>query len=121
MFNVSEPQPQINYNTMCNVSEPHPQINYNTMCNVSALPLSRFSKENKESIDPYTYMPFGAGPRNCIGMRFALIMIKLAMVEILQSFTFSVCDETEVRRSHEQTEYDINKHQYLFQHGHHLF
>uniref|UniRef100_A0A4W5KAW0 Cytochrome P450, family 3, subfamily A, polypeptide 65 n=1 Tax=Hucho hucho TaxID=62062 RepID=A0A4W5KAW0_9TELE len=57
----------------------------------------RFSKENKESIDPYTYMPFGAGPRNCIGMRFALIMIKLAMVEILQSFTFSVCDETEVR------------------------
>jgi cytochrome P450 len=68
------------------------------MCNVSALPLSRFSKENKEPIDPYTYMPFGVGPRNCIGMRFALIMIKLAMVEILQSFTFSVCDETEVRR-----------------------
>ncbi|CAB1344098.1 unnamed protein product [Coregonus sp. 'balchen'] len=50
----------------------------------------RFSKENKESIDPYTYMPFGAGPRNCIGMRFALIIIKLAMVEILQSFTFSI-------------------------------
>uniref|UniRef100_A0A8C8CWQ9 unspecific monooxygenase n=1 Tax=Oncorhynchus tshawytscha TaxID=74940 RepID=A0A8C8CWQ9_ONCTS len=71
----------------------------------------RFSKENKESIDPNTYMPFGAGPRNCIGMRFALIMIKLAMVEILQSFTFSVCDETEVRRSPEQTEYDIIKHQ----------
>uniref|UniRef100_A0A673ZWK4 Cytochrome P450 3A n=1 Tax=Salmo trutta TaxID=8032 RepID=A0A673ZWK4_SALTR len=69
----------------------------------------RFSKENKESIDPNTYMPFGAGPRNCIGMRFALIMIKLAMVEILQSFTFSVCDETEVRRSPEQTEYDIIK------------
>nr|XP_046193754.1 cytochrome P450 3A27-like [Oncorhynchus gorbuscha] len=56
----------------------------------------RFSKENKEPIDPNTYMPFGAGPRNCIGMRFALIMIKLAMVEILQSFTFSVCDETEI-------------------------
>uniref|UniRef100_A0A8K9X9P8 unspecific monooxygenase n=1 Tax=Oncorhynchus mykiss TaxID=8022 RepID=A0A8K9X9P8_ONCMY len=81
----------------------------------------RFSKENKEPIDPYTYMPFGAGPRNCIGMRFAMIMMKLAMVEILQSFTFSVCDETEVRRSPEQTEYDIIKHQYLFQHGHHLF
>ncbi|KAM4603947.1 cytochrome P450 3A40-like [Polymixia lowei] len=56
----------------------------------------RFSKENKESIDPYTYMPFGAGPRNCIGMRFALLMMKLAVVEILQSFSFSMCDETEV-------------------------
>lgn len=57
----------------------------------------RFSKENKESIDPYTYMPFGAGPRNCIGMRFALVMMKLAMVENLQRFSFSVCKETEVR------------------------
>ncbi|XP_062290346.1 cytochrome P450 3A40-like [Scomber scombrus] len=56
----------------------------------------RFSKENKETIDPYTYMPFGAGPRNCIGMRFALVMMKLAMVEILQRFSFRVCKETEV-------------------------
>uniref|UniRef100_UPI003AAC81AA cytochrome P450 3A40-like isoform X3 n=1 Tax=Centroberyx gerrardi TaxID=166262 RepID=UPI003AAC81AA len=56
----------------------------------------RFSKENKETIDPYTYMPFGAGPRNCIGMRFALVLMKLALVEILQSFSFSVSKETEV-------------------------
>ncbi|XP_070684068.1 cytochrome P450 3A30-like [Pempheris klunzingeri] len=56
----------------------------------------RFSKENKERIDPYTYMPFGAGPRNCIGMRFALVMMKLAMVEILQRYSFAVCEETEI-------------------------
>lgn len=56
----------------------------------------RFSKENKDSVDPYTYMPFGAGPRNCIGMRFALIMMKLALVEVLQSHSFTVGKETEV-------------------------
>ncbi|KAL3996732.1 trichohyalin [Sarotherodon galilaeus] len=56
----------------------------------------RFSKENKETIDPYIYMPFGAGPRNCIGMRFALVLVKLAIVEILQRYSFSVCKETEI-------------------------
>ncbi|KAJ3614488.1 hypothetical protein NHX12_018060 [Muraenolepis orangiensis] len=56
----------------------------------------RFNKENKKWIEPYTYMPFGMGPRNCIGMRFAVVMMKLAMVEILQRFSFVVCDETEI-------------------------
>uniref|UniRef100_A0AAY4BCU8 Cytochrome P450 3A n=1 Tax=Denticeps clupeoides TaxID=299321 RepID=A0AAY4BCU8_9TELE len=56
----------------------------------------RFSKENKESIDPYVYMPFGAGPRNCIGMRFALVVIKLAAVELLQRYSFVTCEETQV-------------------------
>ncbi|XP_040430792.1 cytochrome P450 3A9-like [Cygnus olor] len=54
----------------------------------------RFSKENKDAIDPYTYLPFGAGPRNCIGMRFALLSLKVAIVALLQHFTFQTCKET---------------------------
>ncbi|MCJ8748299.1 hypothetical protein PDJAM_G00163160 [Pangasius djambal] len=55
-----------------------------------------FTQENKESIDPYTYMPFGLGPRNCIGMRFAIMAMKLAVVEILQRFDISLSEETKV-------------------------
>ncbi|XP_029012837.1 cytochrome P450 3A40-like [Betta splendens] len=56
----------------------------------------RFSKENKDNIDPYAFLPFGAGPRNCIGMRFAVLTMKLAIVEVLQNFTFVACEETEI-------------------------
>ncbi|XP_006859843.1 PREDICTED: cytochrome P450 3A8-like [Chrysochloris asiatica] len=56
----------------------------------------RFSKENKDNIDPYIYMPFGTGPRNCIGMRFALMNMKLATVRILQEFSVKPCKETQI-------------------------
>ncbi|XP_053521314.1 cytochrome P450 3A12 [Artibeus jamaicensis] len=56
----------------------------------------RFSKSNKDNINPYAYMPFGNGPRNCIGMRFALMNMKLAVIRILQDFSFKPCKETQI-------------------------
>ncbi|MDL1135838.1 cytochrome P450 [Yersinia pestis] len=56
----------------------------------------RFSKKNKDDINPYIYMPFGNGPRNCIGMRFALMNMKLALVKVLQNFSFQTCKETQI-------------------------
>eukprot|EP00066_Takifugu_rubripes_P001842 XP_003963326.1 PREDICTED: cytochrome P450 3A40-like isoform X1 [Takifugu rubripes] len=56
----------------------------------------RFSKENKDNVDPYAYLPFGAGPRNCIGNRFALVLMKLAIAEILQHYSFVPCKETDI-------------------------
>ncbi|NWW53720.1 CP3AC protein, partial [Pedionomus torquatus] len=56
----------------------------------------RFSKESKESLDPYIFLPFGAGPRNCLGMRFALLTLKVAMVTLLQRFSFRTCKETQI-------------------------
>ncbi|XP_055417977.1 cytochrome P450 3A28 [Bubalus kerabau] len=56
----------------------------------------RFSKKNKNSINPYVYLPFGTGPRNCLGMRFAIMNIKLALIRILQNFSFKPCKETQI-------------------------
>ena len=42
-------------------------------------------------------MPFGYGPRNCIGMRFALLEVKMALIEIVSKFRIVLAPETKVR------------------------
>ncbi|KAJ2939820.1 hypothetical protein O0L34_g18014 [Tuta absoluta] len=44
----------------------------------------RFSEENKRNIKPFTYNPFGLGPRNCIGSRFALCEVKIMAFQLLR-------------------------------------
>ena len=63
---------------------------------VSLLCLCRFTAEEKAKRDPFCFMPFGMGPRNCIGMRFALLEAKMALIQILRHFRMVRSPDTEV-------------------------
>ncbi len=55
-----------------------------------------FSPEKKAGRDFLAWMHFGAGPRNCIGMRFAIMEAKIELVRFLRVFTIHKCSETKV-------------------------
>nr|AFR43487.1 cytochrome P450 [Locusta migratoria manilensis] len=56
----------------------------------------RFSPENKHLIKPFTYFPFGSGPRFCIGQRFALMEAKVVLVHLLSKVSLQVVKKTPV-------------------------
>ncbi|KAF7286470.1 hypothetical protein GWI33_005109 [Rhynchophorus ferrugineus] len=46
----------------------------------------RFNEENKSKLVTFTYMPFGTGPRICIGSRFAIVELKSLLFKLLLNF-----------------------------------
>jgi cytochrome P450 family 9 len=56
----------------------------------------RFLPENKSKMNPYAFLPFGHGPRNCIGMRFALTEVKSMLANLVLNFKVEPSSKTDI-------------------------
>jgi len=56
----------------------------------------RFNEEEKAKRHHYVYLPFGEGPRICIGMRFGLMQTKVGLVSLLSKYEISVSKKTPI-------------------------
>lgn len=56
----------------------------------------RFDSEEKKKRDVMTWLAFGDGPRNCIGLRFGMMQSRIGLVTLLRNFEFSLGSKTKV-------------------------
>ncbi|KAL0108377.1 hypothetical protein PUN28_015132 [Cardiocondyla obscurior] len=54
----------------------------------------RFLDENKKDVNSSVYIPFGIGPRMCIGNRFALLETKAVLFNLLARCELKMCAKT---------------------------
>ncbi|XP_055539817.1 probable cytochrome P450 9f2 [Wyeomyia smithii] len=56
----------------------------------------RFAERNRHQLNPDAFLPFGSGPRNCIGSRLALMQAKCFLYYLLVHFSVELSGRTDV-------------------------
>jgi len=56
----------------------------------------RFTKANEKLRTPFTYLPFGAGPRGCIGGNYAMLQILMILSDLLRKYDFQLAPGQEI-------------------------
>lgn len=57
---------------------------------------TRFEPEAIKLRHPFAYLPFGNGPRGCIGERFGLLQVKIGIVMLLRDYQFDTTKRTQI-------------------------
>jgi cytochrome P450 len=52
----------------------------------------RFSAQRIDEVDPFAYLPFGAGPHTCLGKTMTMVQLPLILATLLRSFTLSLAN-----------------------------
>ena len=50
----------------------------------------RFTNANEKLQTPFTYLPFGGGPRGCIGGNYAMLQILMILSDLLRTYDFQL-------------------------------
>jgi cytochrome P450 len=50
----------------------------------------RFAKTNDKRRTPFTYLPFGGGPRGCIGGNYAMLQVLIILSDLLRKYDFQL-------------------------------